>query len=64
MSTDRGVEATRAVREKISREHGNDPRRLVEYYIAFQARFADRLRRAPARDQGDVESGARSLGGA
>ena len=48
MNTDRGLEATRAVREKISHEHGNDPRRLVEYYIKYQERFADRLRQASA----------------
>lgn len=50
MSADRGLEATRAVREKISREHGNDPHRIVAYYIKYQARFADRLRPAPASD--------------
>ena len=44
MSTDRGLEATRAIREKISHEHGNNPRRLVEYYLKYQARFADRER--------------------
>ncbi len=43
MSTDRGLEATRAIREKISREHHNDPRRLVEYYVQYQERFANRL---------------------
>jgi hypothetical protein len=47
MSTDLGLEATRAVREKISREHGNDPRRLVDHYMKYQQRFCDRLRRAP-----------------
>lgn len=51
MSNDPGLDATRAVREKISHEHGNDPRRLVEYYIKYQARFADRLRRAPGSEQ-------------
>ncbi len=63
MPSDRGLDATRAVRAKISREHGNDPRRLVEYYIGYQARFANRLRRAPAPDRGpgkDAEQGAAS----
>jgi len=55
MSSDRGLEATRAIREKISREHHNDPRRLVEYYIRYQERFAHRLRRAPGSDQGPGE---------
>lgn len=54
MSADRGLEATRTVREKISREHGNDPRRLVEYYLNHQRRFGDRLRRAAAWD-GEAE---------
>ena len=56
MSTDLGLEATRAVREKISHEHGNDPRRLVEYYIEYQARFADRLLRVSGSkpEPGDV----------
>ena len=51
MSADRGLEATRAIREKISREHGNDPRRLVEYYARYQERFAKRLRRGPGSDR-------------
>ena len=51
MTSDRGLDATRAVRAKISREHGNDPRRLVEYYIRYQGRFANRLRPAPAPDR-------------
>lgn len=52
MNADRGLEATRAVRQAISREHGNDPRRLVEHYFKYQERFADRLRRAPGWSQG------------
>lgn len=55
MSIDRGLEATRAIREKISREHDNDPRRLVEYYMRYQEKFADRLRRAPGLVQGSDE---------
>lgn len=48
---DAGLEATRAVREKISREHGNDPKRLVEYYIEHQRRFAGRLRWSHGSEQ-------------
>ena len=51
MKTDPGLQPTRAIREKISRELGNDPRRLVEYYMSYQRRFADRLRPAPASDE-------------
>ena len=43
MSTDDGLTATREVRERISRQFGNDPRRLVEYYIEYQAQFSERL---------------------
>jgi len=48
MKPDRGLEATREVRTRVSREHGNDPRRLVAYYMEYQQRFAARLRWAPA----------------
>ena len=47
MNGDPGLQATRTIREKISREHGNDARRLVEHYMDYQRRFADRLRWAP-----------------
>lgn len=50
MKADSGLEATRAVREKISREHGNDARRLVEHYMDYQRRFAERLRWAPGTE--------------
>ena len=40
---DNGVEAVRRAREEISREHDNDPRKLVEYYMALQERHKDRL---------------------
>lgn len=38
-----GIEAVRRAREEISREHNNDPRKLVEYYMALQERHKDRL---------------------
>jgi len=47
MSTDPGLETTRSIREAISREHGNDPRRLIEYYLQYQTKFAGRLRASP-----------------
>ena len=49
MRTDPGLQATREVRERISRELGNDPRRLVEYYMEYQRKFVNRLRRPPDR---------------
>ena len=56
MTPDPGMEATRAIREKISREHGNDPKRLVEYYIEHQRRFAKRLRWAPGSESEPEEA--------
>ena len=47
MKPDAGLQPTRDIRQKISRELGNDPRRLVEYYMDYQRRFKDRLRPAP-----------------
>ena len=40
---------------QISREHDNDPRRLVENYIEYQRRFSNRLRWAPGTGQEPVE---------
>ena len=51
MKPDPGLEPTREVRRSISREHGNDPRRLVEYYMEYQRRFGERLRWAGAPDR-------------
>ena len=51
MKPDPGLEPTREVRTSISREHGNDPRRLVEYYMQYQRRFTDRLRWAHTSDR-------------
>ena len=44
MKTDPGLESIRKARTRISHEHGNDPRRLVTYYMEYQRRFAGRLR--------------------
>jgi hypothetical protein len=49
MSIERGLEATRAIREAISREHGNDTRRLISHYLEYQKRFASQLRQGPGR---------------
>jgi len=44
MRIDEGLRATRKVRTKISRELGNDPKRMVAFYMQYQQQFADRLR--------------------
>ena len=55
MKPDPGLEPTREIRKRISHEHANDPRRLVEYYMEYQRRFSDRLRWS---DDGDQERNA------
>ncbi len=42
MRTDPGLKPTRDIRKRISRDLGNDPHRLIEYYMEYQRRFADR----------------------
>ena len=58
MKTDPGLQATREVRERISREFGNDPRRLIEYYMEYQRKFANRLRRPPEHAGGAEQADA------
>lgn len=60
MKADPGLEPIREVRTRISREHGNDPRRLVAYYMEYQQRFANRLRwtSAPGREEKAAEQQA------
>jgi hypothetical protein len=48
MKPDPGIAPVREVREAVSRSVGNDPARLVDYYMALQQRFADQLLHAPA----------------
>jgi len=43
------LKAVRHIREKISREHENDPRRLVDYYMSLQMRHKDRLVEDPSQ---------------
>jgi len=47
MKPDPGITPVRRAREAVSREVGNDPARLVEYYIALQQRFASQVVHAP-----------------
>ena len=47
MKTDPAIRRTRDARRDISASAGDDPVKLVEYYIQMQKRFAARLRRAP-----------------
>ena len=52
MKPDPGLQPTRDIRVKISHEFGNDPHRLVEYYMAYQRKFGARLRPAPGGSRG------------
>jgi hypothetical protein len=66
MKPDPGLQPTREIRTKISREHDNDPRRLVAYYMEYQRRFSGRLRWTQdaehrsdeTAEQGDADSAA------
>jgi hypothetical protein len=58
MKTDPGLQPTREVREQISRDHGNDPRRLVEYYMEFQRRFSERLLPPPGQERAAEQADA------
>ena len=70
MKTDPAIKRTRDARRSISASVGDDPVRMVEYYIQMQQRFAARLRLGPghAREDGgmaeqelaaDAQKGAR-----
>ena len=52
MKTDPAIRRTRDARRDISASAGDDPVKLVEYYIQMQKRFAARLRLGP-RDAGE-----------
>ncbi len=43
---DEGIRAVRDVRKKISAEFDNDPKKLVEHYMAEQKKHQDRLLRS------------------
>ena len=55
---DEGIRAVRQIREKISREFGNDPEKLVEHYILEQERFRERLLQPMTTPPDDAENEA------
>lgn len=57
---DKAIEEIRAVRHKISAEHGHDTRRLVRHYQEMEKRYADRIVREPARP-GSADEPTRNL---
>ena len=59
MKRDPGLQPTRDVRVKISREFGNDPHRLIEYYMTYQRKFGARLRPPQGRSGQVSDEGAK-----
>ena len=60
MKSDPAIERIRDARREISASLGDDPAKLVEYYIEMQKRFGARLRRGPAGGgEGAAEEGLR-----
>jgi hypothetical protein len=58
MKSDPAIERIRDARRKISARLGNNPTRLVEYYIETQTRFGERLCRGPGdRGKAGAEQG-------
>ena len=51
-ANDEGIQAVRDVRREISTECANDPKKLVDHYVAEQERYRERLLR-PAAAQAD-----------
>jgi hypothetical protein len=49
MKPDSPLERVRKARCQISEECGNDPQRLVEYFMKLQERHRDRLVRSTSR---------------
>jgi hypothetical protein len=47
MKNDPAIERTRRARLQISNAFGNDPTKLVQYYIEMQKRFGARVRGGP-----------------
>ncbi len=52
MSTDKdiAIERVREVRHKISARFDHDTKRLIDHYIEYQKKFADRLEPVTKRD--------------
>lgn len=58
MKNDPTLEAVRKARCDISREHENNPARLIHHYAELQARFKGRLIRGPESNDNTWEDTA------
>lgn len=54
MSTDPAIEAVRAARREISREHDHDPARVLRHYVELQKKFSARLIHGPEQPTEDA----------
>ena len=55
MTIDPAIETTRAARRAISAAVGDDPARMIDYYLKTQERFGRRLRHGPCESGEEVE---------
>ncbi len=65
--SDPPIDEIRAIRHRLSAEHGHDPRRIVEFYREIQNRYRDRLIQAPSQepstDEESIELSGETLSG-
>ena len=51
------IEEIRAVRHKISAEHGHDTHRLIQHYKELEKKYADRMVRAMPSPRATKQTG-------
>lgn len=54
-ANDEGLQAVRDIRKEISTQCANDPKKLVDHYVAEQERYRERLLRPVAAQPGDAD---------
>ena len=54
IAEDEGNQAVRDIRKKISAECANDPRKLIDHYLAEQEHYRERLLRPVAPQPADA----------
>jgi hypothetical protein len=52
------IDEIRAIRARISREHGDDVRRLGEHYMELQERYSNQLSTPPSAPKKEPKSAA------
>jgi len=56
MKTDLTIDRIRKIRHEISEEYNHDTRKIVEYYMKYQKKYADRLIKKSINPIRDYES--------